>query len=184
MAAPKVKHNFVPCAIIERASVDSMLYVACPTCRRAIHTRDANQKFFCYSCQLSIEPENTVFSFKLAVPSESVLYVALHPCLEMRCAIGLTYLDVILFNEVVEAFLGCFATHYYHFVQKWDSFPQHLASVLEGMHVSLTLRPPPPSQDPNLFKRDPKVLAIEPLVRISTGPLMNDVIAIAENEEA
>ncbi|ETV97853.1 hypothetical protein H310_09188, partial [Aphanomyces invadans] len=102
----------------------------------------------------------------------------------MRCSIGMTLVTVILFNEVVESFLGCSPTIYYELTQKWSSFPARVATLLEGMHVAMTLRTPPaassPSRDSISFKKDPKVVAISPLFRPpGSGPVVNDAIECA-----
>ncbi|KAF0740892.1 hypothetical protein Ae201684_003781 [Aphanomyces euteiches] len=144
--------NFVPHAIIEEASVDSMLFVACPACRRAMHTRNETAQIVCSSCRTSVEPGKSSFSFKLVI----------------RCSIGLSFIDAIIFNEgmllhrflsadahscvVVEAFLGCSANTYFELTQKWPSFPTHVAAILHGLHVSMTLKPPPSLSPSNSFK--------------------------------
>ncbi|KAG9415871.1 hypothetical protein AC1031_000254 [Aphanomyces cochlioides] len=128
--------NFVPHAIIEEASVDSMLFVACPACRRAMHTRNETAQIVCSSCRTSVEPGSSSFSFKLVI----------------RCSIGLSFIDAIVFNEVVEAFLGCSANTYFELTQKWPSFPTHVAAILHGLHVSMTLKPPPSQSPSNSFK--------------------------------
>ncbi|KAH9084834.1 hypothetical protein Ae201684P_002073 [Aphanomyces euteiches] len=157
--------NFVPHAIIEEASVDSMLFVACPACRRAMHTRNETAQIVCSSCRTSVEPGKSSFSFKLVI----------------RCSIGLSFIDAIIFNEVVEAFLGCSANTYFELTQKWPSFPTHVAAILHGLHVSMTLKPPPSLSPSNSFKKDPKVTSIQALFRPLNDPLANEAIDLASS---
>ncbi|ETV80788.1 hypothetical protein H257_06265 [Aphanomyces astaci] len=119
----------------------------------------------CNVCSRPVDSGNATFSFKLV----------------LRCSIGLTLLTVILFNEVVESFLGCSATIYFELTEKSSSFSSRVAALLEGMHVTMTLRTPPTSSSiDSTFKKDPKVVAIYPLFRPhGNSPLVNDAIELA-----
>ncbi|EQC35921.1 hypothetical protein SDRG_06667 [Saprolegnia diclina VS20] len=149
--------NLVPSALIERADTKKMLYRACGLCKRVV---PGDQRPYCRFCNVSLhETTQVIWRYKLV----------------LSCAIGMTLLNVILFDEVAEVFLGAPASRYAKLREKLPSLDAAVAETLEGSLVEMTLQESAVNSATG-YEREPKAVRIAWYGSADATPLLTRVL--------
>ncbi|CEG46224.1 Replication factor A, C-terminal [Plasmopara halstedii] len=145
--------EFVPGGVITKASLDDMIYTACPRCYISMKDQFVSNTgmelpVHCASCGLTCSQNQLQFKYRL----------------QLRLVSGSKVVDAMLFDEVAEALLGVSALNMKsNLLFKYPTLPQVLKELLVGLHVSFSFQRPAPKKSKH-FQRDLKITKIEPLI--------------------